>query len=221
MQNTIKKAAAAPARIGIPSDEEIYTSPEINRMISVAGNRLISSGLFPPWSREDEEEDLKLKLLEQIHESNFDPKKGDFNAFAGSIIRRLAGLRIYEARKKAVADGHIWSDDISLDSPEGEKLKVIDCLVDDHDYSAEERHARLERIEKVHKVLETMPEEYRYVWKRLCEGVSQRQLAKELGYKSHAGFRQKFMCRFKAEFVKAGIRRIETKGGGARQKTVE
>ena len=75
MQNTIKKATVAPARIGIPSDEEIYTSPEINSMISVAGNRLISSGLFPPWSREDEEEDLKLKLLEQIHESNFDPKK--------------------------------------------------------------------------------------------------------------------------------------------------
>ena len=132
MQNTIKKATVAPARIGIPSDEEIYTSPEINSMISVAGNRLISSGLFPPWSREDEEEDLKLKLLEQIHESNFDPKKGDFNAFAGSIIRRLAGLRIYEARKKVIADGHVWSDDVSLDSEEGEKLKVIDVLVDDH-----------------------------------------------------------------------------------------
>ena len=160
-------------------------------------------------------------LLEKIHESNFDPKKGDFNAFAGAIIRRLAGPRIYEARKKAFADGHIWSDDISLDSPEGEKLKVIDRLLDDHDYSAEERHARLERIEKVHKVLETMPEEYRYVWKRLCEGVSQRQLAKELGYKSHAGFQQKYMWRFKAEFVKAGIRRIETKGGCVRQINVE
>ena len=71
------------------------------------------------------------------------------------------------------------------------------------------------------KLLETMPEEYRYVWKRLCEGVSQRQLAKELGYKSHAGFRQKFMCRFKAEFVKAGIRRSETKGGCVRQINVE
>ena len=221
MQNTIKKATVAPARIGIPSDEEIYTSPEINSMISVAGNRLISSGLFPPWSREDEEEDLKLKLLEQIHESNFDPKKGDFNAFAGSIIRRLAGLRIYEARKKAVAVGHVWSDDVSLDSEEGEKLKVIDVLVDDHVYSAEERFARLERIEKVHKVLETMPKEYRYVWKRLCEGVSQRQLAKELGYKSHAGFREKYIYRFKAEFVKAGIHRIESRGRCVRQNIIE
>ena len=221
MQNTITKASAATVRIGIPSDEEIYTSPEINSMISVAGKRLMSSGLFPLWSREDEEEDMKLKLLEAVRESNYDPKKGDFNAFAGAIIRRLAGLRIYEARKKAVADGHVWSDDISLDSPEGEKLKVIDVFIDEHDSVAEERLARLERIEKARKVVETMPEEYRYVWKRLCEGVSQRQLAKELGYKSHAGFQEKFMRRFKAEFVKAGIRRIESGRWCARQKIVE
>ena len=66
-----------------------------------------------------------------------------------------------------------------------------------------------------------MPKEYRYVWIRLCEGVSQRQLAKELGYKSHAGFREKYIYRFKAEFVKAGIHRIESRGRCVRQKIIE
>ena len=39
--------------------------------------------------------------------------------------------------------------------------------------------------------------------------------------KSHAGFREKYIYRFKAEFVKAGIHRIESRGRCVRQKIIE
>ncbi len=198
MQNTVTKASATPVRIGIPSDEEIYTSPEINRMIHIMGNRLMSTGLFPPWSREDEEETLKLRLLAEIQKCNYDPKKGDFNAFAGTIIRHLAGTRIYEEKMKAIRSGHSWKDDISLDAMVSSNSSKEEEDINDAVLAEEKKWSR--RMQLVDGVLDKMPPIFRHIWDRLCQGASQRMVAAELGI-TFSMFRERYWNKLRIEFL--------------------
>ena len=204
-----KAAKAASASVRIPTVEEIYTSPQFNHQIRLAGKKLLRSGLFSPAIIEDEEEDIKLKAIELFQQSSFDPKKGNFDAYIGSIIRRVAGRRIRKARQQFNKDGHNWTEDLSINVTIGDGLQAIEVIPDDGPAISRERAARDKRIEGVHMVLASMSPDCRHVWKLLCDGIAQREVAAVMGI-SYSTFREKYWDKFKREFVKAGLDKIGT-----------
>ena len=164
---------------------------------------------FSPAIIEDEEEDIKLKAIELFQQSSFDPKKGNFDAYIGSIIRRVAGRRIRKARQQFNKDGHNWTEDLSINVTIGDGLQAIEVIPDDGPAISRERAARDKRIEGVHMVLASMSPDCRHVWKLLCDGIAQREVAAVMGI-SYSTFREKYWDKFKREFVKAGLDKIGT-----------
>ena len=204
-----KAAEAASVSVRIPTVEEIYTSSQFNHQIRLAGKKLLRSGLFSPAIIEDEEEDMKLKAIELFQQSSFDPKKGNFDAFIGCIIRRVAGKRIRKARQQCNTDGHNWTDDLSINVTVGEGLQAVEVVVDEGPEAAREHAARMRRLDGIDEVLTKLSPDCRYVWKRLCEQIAQRKIADEMGI-SYSTFREKYWDKFRREFVKAGLDKIGT-----------
>lgn len=204
-----RAAKAASVSVRIPTVEEIYTSPQFNHQIRLAGKKLLRSGFFSPSAIEDEEEDIKLKSIELFQQSSFDPKKGDFDAYIGRIIRRVAGKRINKAKQQFNKDGHNWTDDLSINVTVGDGLQATEVIPDEGPEIAREREVRARRMEGIQKVLASLTPDCRHVWKRLCEGASQRNVADEMGI-SYSTFREKYWDKFRREFVKAGLDKIGT-----------
>ena len=217
MANKIKKQAVQAASVAVPSTpEEVYANPRIRRSASIQANRLLKTGLFNPLEREDKEEELMLTLVAHLQKGEYDPTKASIFTYAKNVLANTATDMI-RRQNAAIHRGEPKPCDIhSLDEPvagEEDGSTLMDVIPSDCDpYEQMAITARGETRREllvilIEKTVALMPEDCRLVWKRRCEGRSDRSIASELGI-SHQWLAEKYDRKFREAFEAAKIRRL-------------
>jgi len=181
------------ANVSVRSDAEAALSENdvfdvrIQKIVNAVIKSIVKRKGIPGYMADDFAVELFLELNRVA--DRFNPEKSDFVNYARMVVNRYAVTLIRKYRNES---SHL--ETVSADTPVGsEGLTITDSI------PAPESKTKTD-ADRVHEVLEMMPEDLRLCCYEIMKAKSIREVAKKYGM-THTGFIKKYLGPIRTLFI--------------------